>query len=271
MSASVRLFGVRRFAAVALLSAGFGGVGFAQDAGQPAPNPGTDPGYAPAIRYPDQGFTFMRHSSTVAEGAFRGAADYVRAVGQANLDNSLAAMNYQEAVRRSLENSLKYAETYYARRDLWFDYQEEHQRKPLTMEGYRKLSEAAGAPRLAPEQFDAQTGHVRWPDLLQAKVLEPYRVRIDQALATRSNDDYGFGSKAYEEVRSMSEAMQEILDRNRKAVPSHLYVHATQFLRSVAFEARFAPASKADDAAPAVQPEDAGQPVAPPAPAVPNS
>ena len=164
-----------------------------------------------------------------------------RAVGEANLDNSLANMNNQEAIRRALENSLKYAETYYARRDLWFDYQEEHRRKPLTMEGYRKLAEAAGASRLTAEQFDAATGKVRWPDMLQAKTLEPYRVRIDNALANRSSTDVGYGSKTHEEVRLMTESMQEVLDRNRKKLPSHLYVNAVKFLESVTFEARFAP------------------------------
>ena len=166
-----------------------------------------DPGYAPAVRYPSNGFSFIHHSSTIAEGAMRGAADLTRAIGSANLDNSLANMNNQEAIRRALENSLKYAETYYARRDLWFDYQEEHRRKPLTMEGYRKLAEAAGADRLTAEQFDSATGKVRWPDMLQAKTLEPYRVRIDNALANRSNTDVGYGSKTHEEVRRMTESM----------------------------------------------------------------
>ena len=216
----------------------------------PVQNPApSDPGYSAAVRYPDSGFSFMHHSSTAAEGAYRGAASYIRALGAANLDNSLAAMNYQEAYRRSLENTLKYAETYYQRRDLWFDYQEEHRRKPLTMEGYQKLAAAAGADRLSADQYDADTGKIRWPDLLQAEVLKPYREEIDKTLAARSGAETGLGSRTYEVVRQMTAEMQSVLDRHRQDLPSHLYVHASKFLESVLFESRFGSPVAADEGA----------------------
>lgn len=200
-----------------------------------------DSGYAPAIRYPDQSLSFLDHSSTAGEGYLRGAGALARGVGAANLDHSLAAMNYQEAYRRSLENSLRYAETYYARRDLWFDYQEATRREPLSMEGYRRIAEAEGANRLTAEQIDLETGKIRWPALLEADVLEPYRITVEEALANRSVSEVGLGSRTYERVRRSVEAMRAILDRNRKSLPSHLYVNATQVLDSVQFESRFAP------------------------------
>lgn len=216
----------------------------AQDAAAPPnvpPLQAVNPGYAPAVRLPDNGFSFLHHSSTAAEGYFRGAGAYVRAVGDANLSNSLANLNNQEAYRRALENTLKYAETYYAKRDLWFDYQERHRRPPLTMEGYARLAAEAGADRLAADQFDQESGKVAWPVLLQAEVLKPYRNGIDDALANRSLTDIGLGSRTYEVVRANTAAMQDILDRYRKDIPSYLYVNSTKFLESVLFEARFAP------------------------------
>lgn len=203
--------------------------------------PDADPGYAPAVRYPEMGNTFLDHSSTYEEGVLRGTGALARGVGAARLDTSLAAMNYQEAYRRALENSLRYAETYYAKRDLWFDYQEAHNREPLTMEGYRRIAEAEGADRLTAEQFDPETGKILWPNLLEADVLEPYRVTIEEALASRSVTDVGLGSRTYERVRLSVDSMREILERNRKSLPSHLYVNATRFLDSVQFESRFAP------------------------------
>lgn len=205
------------------------------------PADGTAPGYQPAVRYPDTGFGFLHHSSTVAEGRLRGAGALARDVGAANLDHSLAALNYQEAYRRSLENALKYAETYYARRDLWFDYREANRRQPLTMEGYQRLAEAKGASRLPSERFDPETGNIRWPDLLMADVLQPYRERIEQILKTRTITDVGYGSRTNEQVRLLVNDMREVLDRNRRELPTHLYVQATQFLDSVEFESRFAP------------------------------
>lgn len=200
-----------------------------------------NPGYAPAVRMPDNGFSFLHHSSTAAEGYFRGAGAYVRAVGDANLSNSLANLNNQEAYRRALENTLKYAETYYAKRDLWFDYQERTSRPPLTMEESARLAAEAGADRLTSEHYDANTGKVMWPVLLQAQVLQPYRDGIDDALANRSLTENGIGSRTYEVVRANTAAMQDILDRYRKDIPSYLYVNSTKFLESVLFEARFAP------------------------------
>lgn len=200
-----------------------------------------NPGYAPAVRLPDNGFSFLHHSSTAAEGYFRGAGSYVRAVGDANLSNSLANLNNQEAYRRALENTLKYAETYYAKRDLWFDYQERNSRPPLTMEERTRLAAEAGADRLSSEHYDTNTGKVMWPVLLQAQVLQPYRDGIDDALANRSLTENGLGSRTYEVVRANTAAMQDILDRYRKDIPSYLYVNSTKFLESVLFEARFAP------------------------------
>lgn len=224
-----------------------GTVGKAQD--QPADNQNgqnaaTEPGYAPAVRYPDNGFTFLHHSSTAGEGYLRGAAAYTRALGAANLDNSLAAMNYQEAYRRSLENALLYAQTYYAKRDLWFDYREKTRRKPLTPEGYRRLAEAAGAGRLTLDQFDPETGELRWPALLQANVLQPYRDEVNEAMATRSVHDTGMASRTYERVRIATEAMEGILDTHKTSIPSHLYVNAVKFIESVRLESRFAPPGK---------------------------
>lgn len=235
----------------------------AQDAPPAAGGPVvvTDPGYAPAVRYPDNGFTFLRHSSTAAEGYMRGAAAYVRAAGAANLDNSLAAMNYQEAYRRSLENTLRYAETYYARRDLWFDYQEAHGRKPLTMEGYRRIAAAAGADRLTQDQYDPATGKIRWPALLQANILAPHREQIEEAMATRSVHETGMGSRTYEMVRQATQAMQVVLDGSKKEIPTHLYVDASKFLESVRFESRFAPPTDGDGQQPAAaNPAANGQP-----------
>ena len=234
----------KKFGLFAAMAIGTSGMVGAQDAG-PAVVPalqGGNPGYAPAVRMPGNGFSFVHHSSTAAEGFLRGSGEYVRAVGDANLNNSLANMNNQEAVRRALENTLKYAETYYARRDLWFDYQERRSRKPLTMEGYARLAAEAGADRLAAEEFDPESGKVVWPVLLQARVLEPYRVGIDEALAQRSLTNNGIGSRTYEVVRANTAAIQDIIDRYRKDIPSYLYVDSTKFLESVLFEARFAPA-----------------------------
>ena len=55
-----------------------------------------------------------RHASTWEQGVLDGWANLVRARGDYAYNRSLAAINYQEAYRRALENSLHRTETYFA-------------------------------------------------------------------------------------------------------------------------------------------------------------
>ena len=56
------------------------------------------------------------HSSTLEEGVQRGYADVVRSRGMANLMNSEAAINLQEADKKYLENRLTATQTYFEMR-----------------------------------------------------------------------------------------------------------------------------------------------------------
>lgn len=116
---------------------------------------------------------------------------------------------------------------------------------------------------MAREQFNPETGEIRWPELLEANVLEPYRQEIEEILRTRSVTDVGYGSRTHEQVRQLVDAMRAILDRNRKALPTNLYINATQFLDSVEFESRFPPPSnRVDDAPDVVEIRDVPESVA---------
>jgi hypothetical protein len=223
-----------------------------------------DPGYQPAIRYPDQGFSWLRHSSTIGEGHARGVAALTRAMGAANYDHSLAALNYQEAYRRGLENAVRRTEAYYARRDLWYDYQEARRRERLTFEGYANLAESKAPDRLASEQFDPETGQLMWPHTLDGEAFLPLREQIEARLMERSVQDSGYGSRNYEEIRRLVGTMRQMLQAEREMFPSHLYVRTQMFLDSVEWEARFLPAEDrvvAAENAPAPADEPPPEPV----------
>ena len=125
--------------------------------------------YAPAVAYPDGGFTWLDHASTAEEGILRGAGALAEGAGKYNYYTSLGAVNFQEAYRRAIENNLLRTEVYYAKQDLWHDHQERYRRNPLDMEGYAKLAAARSPDRLGSEQYDAETarsvGPIRWTRL----------------------------------------------------------------------------------------------------------
>src|SRR5262245_55227841 len=56
------------------------------------------------------------HSSTLEEGVQRGYADVVRSYGMANLLNSQAAGNFEQARKAYIENQLNATQTYFEMR-----------------------------------------------------------------------------------------------------------------------------------------------------------
>lgn len=227
--------------ATALLvsASGFAGHAFSQDEGAAAET--SSAGNEPAIAYPSSNFNWLRHSSTAQEGALRGAAAFVEAQGQANYMNSLGALNYQEAYRRAIENSVNRLEAYYVRKDLWHDHQEKYRRRPLDEEGYNKLAASRTPNRLTADQYDTETGELRWPYPLDAKAFTEAREAVEKRLAERSVDNAGWGSRHYEQLRRDVEAMREILSSGRTVLAPDQYVRADSFLDSVLWEGRFVP------------------------------
>lgn len=209
-----------------------------------APQASSEQGYTPAIAYPDNGFSWLHHASTAEEGIFRGAAAFVESAGKSNYYSSLAAVNYQEAYRRAIENTVKRTEAYYARRDLWSDHQERYRRKPLDMQGYQKLAAARSPERLTAEQYDAESGAIRWPFPLDGAVFGEHRKAIVNLLNERSVENSGWGSRNFEMIRREVSEMKEILEAGRDAVELNLYINALEFLESVEWEARFTPGAR---------------------------
>ncbi|WP_153556523.1 hypothetical protein [Roseimaritima sediminicola] len=206
-----------------------------------APPASGSEGYAPAIAYPDNGFSWLHHASTAEEGMLRGAAAFVEAAGKGNYYHSIAAMNYQEAYRRAIENTVHRAEAYYARRDLWSDHQERYRRKPLDMEGYEKLAAARSPARLTGDQYNPESGAIRWPYPLDSAVFAEHRKRVEGLLSDRSVDNSGWGSRNFEMIRREVAAMKEVLEAGRQTLDLNSYINALEFLESVEWEGRFAP------------------------------
>src|SRR5688572_29419390 len=106
------------------------------------------------------------HSSTYEEGVQRGFADFVRSAGQAQLLNSEAAKNYEDARKKYLENRLVATQTYFDARRMNQEARRSERSPPLSMEAYARLARQQAPDRLSVSQLDPLTGTITWPQPL---------------------------------------------------------------------------------------------------------
>lgn len=124
------------------------------------------------------------HSSTAAGDAMQGMASAISAQGEANLNNSLAARNMEEAYSRALDNRQKHIETYRWREDSARQIQQqqiaEHRAEMEPWLAKQKLQP------LSYEQYDQTTGAVEWPKLCLDPRYDQYRNRLNELFQKRA-------------------------------------------------------------------------------------
>jgi hypothetical protein len=178
----------------------------------------------------DSGQTF---SSTAEEGIQRGYADVVRSYGMANLLNSQAANQMEQARKAYIENRLKATQTYFEMRR----YNEESRRAlrstPLSMEQYVRLAREQAPEPLTATQLDPLTGTISWPAPLRAPAYEPMRKRIERLFQDRAT-----GYVVYGEIYRAVQEFQDALKLQVDALPANDYVDSKKFLDSLAWAAR---------------------------------
>lgn len=167
------------------------------------------------------------HSSTAAEGYLQGMSSVINAQGQANLNNSMAARNMQEAYNRALDNRVKQVETYRWRRDTAL----ERQRQELSAR--RQESEARLSKRrltdLTPNEFDPASGAVNWPALLREPAYDEYRERLDELMAKRAQ--YGaLSMQEYTDAVTTIKDWRMAVTAVRKNYPYNAVGQALRFL-----------------------------------------
>ena len=145
-------------------------------------------GYAPY--YGAVGPGSYHHASTAGEGAARGMADVIRSAGAANLMNSEAAINMQEAQKRNIENHLQYTQTYFQMKTINQQYRDAQRKPPPTQQQAIRLSQGRMPDRLPANKIDPLTGELVWPLGLRMDSLKDDRDRLDAIYAERA--DKGF-------------------------------------------------------------------------------
>ena len=224
---------------------------------------------------PISNWNYQHHASTFEEGYMQGAASVLQASGQANYANSLAAVNFQEAYRRQLENSRLYVQVFLERREMVRQYLDRYGDHPPTREQLERIARNALPDRLTADEYDATTGRLVWPHILRDEAYAPFRKKIDELMTARTPENSGDGSPWQRELHQHIDGMKRVLKQNIDTVTAAQYARSKWFLVSLDYEGTL-PLTQpkpqpvaADAAAPTGATPDAAAPAATTPPASP--
>jgi len=178
-------------------------------------------------------------ASTPGEGYARGIADMTRAAGQANLLNSKAAGNYEEARSLQLDNRLKTTDTYFEMRRVNREARAAERRPPASSEVAFRRAKEVTPDELTATQLDRVTGKIDWPRLLMDEQYAETRGQLDRLYAARSDASGNIGMDTYQRMLTTCEQLKAQLKKNIRDYLPNDYVAATKFVDSLAFEARY--------------------------------
>jgi hypothetical protein len=187
---------------------------------------------------PIHNWSYQQHSSTATEGFLRGRASVIESAGQMNYLNSVAAVNFQEAIRRRIENHNLYVRKYFENQELNRQYREKYAPIRPTEEQWKRIAESALPARLKLEELDPATGRIVWPHILRGEEYRALREPIEEVFATRTPDNSGDGSPSQRELAPLIDGITMLLKSNSHTVSSSQFAAAIWFLRSLAYEAR---------------------------------
>lgn len=177
-----------------------------------------------------------RHASTAEEGRLRGTADVVRSAGAANLMRSEAAINYEDARRKNMENRVYNTERYFNMRAINRAAREAERRPTPSPEDFVRYARARAPRRLKPIELDRLTGYIVWPALLHDESFTAQRANLDRLYRERAVNG-SFTASQMTEAQENIRTLQAVMRQGVKQHPQQLYMESAAFLRSLGYEA----------------------------------
>lgn len=170
------------------------------------------------------------------------------AAGQYQLYSAQAATSYQQAYSLWLDNKKKHAQTYFDLRRMNASYRAEVEMEHphATSDQIVAFSKARDPQRLTADQFDPATAVLNWPPTLKNPEFAEQRNRLDNLFAERLGDPVaaGLGTHNCHDIQHAAAEMSAALRKKIAEIDADEYITAEKFLKSVAYEARFAPETK---------------------------
>ncbi len=181
-------------------------------------------------------------AATATESTARGASDIIRSAGMANLMNSEAASNYEDARSKYLDNRMKGTKTYFEMRRYNKEYRAAEQGPRPTSEQLFRLAKEATPKRLAATELDPVTGKIAWPAIFEQEALAKYRKDLDELYALRASSGGKLSVDQQKEIQKNIDDLQIELGRLVKAgeIPPQTFSQANAFVKRLSYESRYA-------------------------------
>ncbi len=170
------------------------------------------------------------HSSTLEEGVQRGMADIIRSSGYANLQNSEAAKNYEDARSKALDNRIKSTQTYFEMRRLNRQYRDAENGPKPTQEELLRYAAARKPDQLSAADVDPLTGKIEWPKALREPEYAKYTQTLDEMFAYKARQQGDLTYRQQASVSAVTGDLAEELKKNIKIYPPQAYIEAKNFL-----------------------------------------
>jgi len=178
-------------------------------------------------------------AATAGESYMRGFSDVIRSQGEANLRNSEAAINYEEARSREYDNRLKGTQTYFEMRRMNTQYREQERGPRITQQQADHLAASRAPSRINANQVDPLTGEIAWPMVLTDEPYTKYREKLQDLFAQRAQRGGSIGLSSYNEIQTVCKQLEQALVANINKYQPSQYVDGKRFIEQLAYEARF--------------------------------
>jgi hypothetical protein len=175
------------------------------------------------------------HASTAEEGAARGMADIVRSAGAANVMNSEAAGNWEDAKTKYIDNRVQGTEAYFDMRRMNTEARAAESGPRPTQEDLARYAKLRAPERMSVSEYDPISGGIAWPSVLQDDGYRQYRETLEAASTARLRSGYLTNDQRVA-VRKAADGMTYYLKKNIRNLPPQQYVQAKKFVQSLSYE-----------------------------------
>ena len=177
------------------------------------------------------------HASTAAEGYQRGFADVVRSAGAANMMNSAAMKNVEDARTKNINNRLLATKNYFEMKRYNKEYRDANKKPRPTSEQLFRLAKEKTPGELSAAELDPVSGGINWPDVLKTEGYDEYRDNLDALHADVANAGGKVEFEQQQLIRKNVRTMQAQLAQQIEDIPPQVFSQANAFLKKLEYTA----------------------------------
>ena len=184
--------------------------------------------------------------SLALEGALRGRAKVIEALGNYRLLDSQAKILDEQARTLAYENDVKKTETLYRKQYLWRQHREEERAREIQRDALgkqllakRQATYYASTYRLDDDQLNRLTGKLSWPASLEHDDFASTRSQLNFLFRQRSRYPSGSDDPFAGRILKLTEQLKQDLKTQLADMAPADYADAQKFVRGLMYEVQY--------------------------------